>query len=429
MSTHRTVEVFGIHKRVESYVDRTAVDDLFKLALQSEKQIIVYGASKQGKTALVTRYCKEDDHITYQLTPDTDLIDIYQHIIRSAGIGLRTEYTQGQGQKASLTVRAKIIASFAIFGKGEAETNVGGEQTRTKEEKFKEVPFNIGQPQDIAELLEKARFKKPVILENFHYLPESVQKRFSFDLRAFQELGVRFIILGVWRERNRLLQFNGDLLDRVQEIPVEPWEDEDFIRIVKKGEELLNIKLSEVLLRKCIQLSFSSVGVFQDMIKGVCLAADVSQTGKENILIDNVKALDKIVYEKTNSYGDRHKRSFESIASATRKTNVNRLYYHIVDIVLEGGFPAIEHGLHLNTIYEKLHKRSRGNGIKTREVKKALASLNKIQSDRDIMPPILCFDENSQLLTISDSTLYFYLKNAKLDTFREQLYQSCGNRI
>jgi DNA helicase TIP49 (TBP-interacting protein) len=100
------------------------------------------------------------------------------------------------------------------------------------------------------------------MLENFHYLPESVQKRFAFDLRAFQELGVRFI-LGVWRERNRLLQFNGDLLDRVQEIPVEPWEDEDFVRIVRKGEELLNIKLSEGLLEKCIQLSFQVSGFFK----------------------------------------------------------------------------------------------------------------------------------------------------------------------
>lgn len=165
------------------------------------------------------------------------------------------------------------------------------------------------------------------------------------------------------------------------------------------------------------------------MIQGACLAAEVSQTGKENILIDNVNVIDVIVSDKTNSYGDRHKRSFEAIASATKKTNVNRLYYHIVDIVLEGGFSAIDHGLHLNTIHESLQQRSRGNGIKTREVKKSLASLNKIQSDRDIMPPILCFDENSQLLTISDSTLYFFLKNAKLDTFREQLSQSCGNRI
>jgi hypothetical protein len=26
----------------------------------------------------------------------------------------------------------------------------------------------------------------------------------------------------VWREKNRVVQFNGDLLDRLEEIPVEP---------------------------------------------------------------------------------------------------------------------------------------------------------------------------------------------------------------
>jgi hypothetical protein len=47
-------------------------------------------------------------------------------------------------------------------------------------------------------------------------------------LTPFQELGVRFVILGVWREKNRLSQFNGDLLDRVHEVPVEPWLESDF---------------------------------------------------------------------------------------------------------------------------------------------------------------------------------------------------------
>ncbi|WP_454258266.1 hypothetical protein [Pseudoxanthomonas mexicana] len=52
-------------------------------------------------------------------------------------------------------------------------------------------------------------------MENFHYLTDEVQQQFAFDLRAFQELGVRFVILGVWREQNRLAQFNGDLLGKV----------------------------------------------------------------------------------------------------------------------------------------------------------------------------------------------------------------------
>ena len=49
-------------------------------------------------------------------------------------------------------------------------------------------------------------------LIDFYYLNDDIQKQFAFDLRAFQELGVRFVILGVWREKNRMAQFNGDFL-------------------------------------------------------------------------------------------------------------------------------------------------------------------------------------------------------------------------
>ena len=92
--------------------------------------------------------------------------------------------------------------------------------------------------------------RKVVILENFHYLDDEKQKQLSFDLRTFQELGIRFVILGVWREKNRLAQFNGDLLDRMTEVPVEPWSKDDFRRVVTKGSKELNIKIDDALAEK-----------------------------------------------------------------------------------------------------------------------------------------------------------------------------------
>lgn len=49
-------EVFGVsNEDVLSYVERQHVDDKFSSALEAGHQIIVYGASKQGKTALVKK--------------------------------------------------------------------------------------------------------------------------------------------------------------------------------------------------------------------------------------------------------------------------------------------------------------------------------------------------------------------------------------
>lgn len=427
--TTKTSDVFGIHKKVLSYIERDNVDTLFKIALQTEKQILVYGASKQGKTALVSKYCGYDENIIYQLTPETELIDIYQHALREAGVKIRTEYTQGEGSSSSLKLRAKIIASFAIFGSGELSTETAGSSNKSSSEKFEEIPFNINQPQDIAKLLTKASNRKIIILENFHYLTYENQKRFAFDLRAFQELGVRFIILGVWRERNRMLQFNGDLLDRVQEIPVEPWEIDDFRRIVNRGQNLLNIIISDEIFEKCCKLSFSSVGVFQDLIQGICLASGIYQKQDATSIIDSEKTLTPIIREKTESYGDRHKRSLEAIASSVKTTGMEKLYYHIVDVILEGGYDGIQDGITLDTMYKKLISRSKNPSFKSKMVKNAMTSLHKLQSDRGIMPPILYFDENSEVLNISDSTLYFFLKNSELGTFREKLKNLCGNRI
>ena len=98
--------------------------------------------------------------------------------------------------------------------------------------------MDIDSAQDVAEILKKYFPEKIVILENFHYLEEKEQKLFAFDLRTFQDIDVRVIILGIWRERNRLTQYNGDLQDRIIELPVEPWTGEHLQEIIKLGEKI-----------------------------------------------------------------------------------------------------------------------------------------------------------------------------------------------
>lgn len=427
---NKTTEVFGLGSNIKSYLERDNVDKLFKIALKTDKQILVYGASKQGKTALVNKHCPPEQTIIYQLTPETQLTDIYQHILRKSGVAVRTEYTEGEGNSATLTARAKIVATFAVLFKGEAGVEAASKTDSTLTEKYQEIPFNINQPQQIAELLKRVDNKKTIVLENFHYLSLDTQRAFAFDLRAFQELGVKFIILGVWRERNRMLQFNGDLLDRVKEIPVEPWREDDFRKIIAKGEALLNIKFSDEIASSCCELSFSSVGVFQDLLQGACLASDIDQEQETLLNIDDSSNLNIIITEKSESYGDRHKRSFESIASCTKNSGgMERYYYTIVDIILEGGFAGIENGTTHEAIYEKIVKRSKGKTPGKVMIKNALTQLHKIQSEKSITPPILYFDDNTETLSISDSTLYFFLKNSNLGEFRKRLRDLYGNTI
>jgi hypothetical protein len=351
-------EVYGVTSRqVLSYVERNDVDDSFKEALESGKQIIVYGSSKQGKTAVVSKYLPYDDHILVSLTPRTRLVDIYQAVLNKAGVRMSVSTTERTSTESTGSITAKFKASIPFLGGGEAGAQAERKAGAGQEQKFEEVPINLELPQSVSELLARVGCRRWVILENFHYLPDEVQRQFAFDLRAFQELGVRFVILGVWREKNRMAQFNGDLLDRTIEVPVEPWIAEDFRRVVYKGAGVLNVSFDEALIEEAIDASFSSIGVFQELIKIICGRAGVLQTREKMVHLADQELLAQAIRVKTNDYAARHQRALEAIAaghaSGGAKGDLPPLYlpYYLVRTILEHGFDGISHGARRSAIH------------------------------------------------------------------------------
>ena len=172
--------------------------------MKSDKQVIVYGSSKQGKTALVSKYLPYEKNFLVSLTPKTTVLDIYQTILSNAGIRIKSGVTERQATETNIGFSAKVKAMVPIFGSGEAGTRGGMKAGSGSDQQYEEIPINLELPQHVAELLKRVGSKKWIILENFHYLNDDIQKQFAFDLRAFQELGVRFVVLGVWREKNRI---------------------------------------------------------------------------------------------------------------------------------------------------------------------------------------------------------------------------------
>jgi hypothetical protein len=429
ISMPKLEEVFGVSaKPIRSYVERNEVDTRFREALESDKQIIVYGSSKQGKTALVSKYLPYEKNLLVSLTPKTTVVDIYHTVLAAEGIRLATETTEKRTTDTSLGFSAKVKAMIPIFGSGEAgtqgEVNAGSE----KERKFEEVPINLELPQHVAELLKRVGSKKWIILENFHYLNDEIQKQFAFDLRAFQELGVRFVVLGVWREKNRMAQFNGDLLDRVVEVPVEPWIEVDFKRVAAKGGEVLAVEFSDEVLTAAIRASFSSIGVFQELLKGICIEAGILETQPAIVRIADLEPLNRTIPGKARDYSARHQRALEAIAaghtSGGAKGNLPPLYlpYYLVRVVLEGGFEGIANGMRRSDIHDRIRAiHHRGNDVRASDMSNLLSGLANLQAVKSISPPIIDYDSQNRLLQVVDSTFYFFIKNSNAAEILESI--------
>src|SRR6202022_1571728 len=98
---------------------------------------------------------------------------------------------------------------------------------------------------DVVGALKAAEFAKFIIVEDFHYLAEEVQRSMAVDLKVFHENSrLVFIIVGVWLESVRLTVFNGDLSGRISTINLDAWKTEELLEVAKRGQPLLNIIIS-----------------------------------------------------------------------------------------------------------------------------------------------------------------------------------------
>jgi hypothetical protein len=404
----KTQNVFGVSSGViESYIEREEVDGFFRIALESKKQIIVYGSSKQGKTALLNKQLKPESQLVYQCAPDTEKKDVYASILRNSGVQIMTESTEQITDSGTICSKLSTKVKIPIFADlgGGVEATKGGEKTKTQE--YRTIEYNLNLAADIAELLKEIKFSKYIVLENFHYLSQDVQEKLAYDLRIFQELGIRFVILGIWRERNRLIQFNGDLQDRVVEVAVEPWENHDFHRVIEKGSILLNVDFSEVET-KIIDSSFDSIG---------------ESSPKKVKILD--RHLEEAIRKKLDDYSSRHLRALESFAESSRRTSERIplfIPFYFLVVLLNSDLDKIMDGFKRSAIQQEIIRiHHRPEDVRPSDMSNFLNTITKYQIRKQINPPLFDFDVSISTVKIIDSTLYFFLRNSNPKEILEKI--------
>lgn len=431
MNIHKTADVFGVRsKLISSYIERPAVDSAFVEALTDGNEVIVYGSSKQGKTSLILKNLSQEQYVKVECSPQTETIDIYKSILRQ----LKISYIESEQRETSSIDAVSGKAGMKVKIPAVAEIGLGGENSKSQSnlhrEQLKHIEYNLALAQDVSEILLERGISKYLILENFHYLPLEAQEALAYDLRVFQDHGIIFIILGIWREANRLVQFNGDLLDRITEIPVEPWSKPDFIKVMRKGSELLNIDFSAVEER-IISSSFDSIGVVQELCKQCCIAAGVAETSAAPVKITD-EHLKQAIEQKANEYGVRHIRNFESFVDITRKTSNQSgklslaFPYYFIRLLLETDFENIEAGLLRSRLLEDIRRmHHRPDDVRSGDLGAFLHNITQHQANKKIQPPFVDYDRGGKIMKIIDSSLYFFLRHCN----RQQILEDLPNPL
>jgi hypothetical protein len=222
--------------------------------------------------------------------------------------------------------------------------------------------------------------------------------------------------LGIWREENRLAQYNGDLQDRMIEIPVEPWSDSSLKEVIDSGSKFLNVDMCQVE-KQIITSSFDSVGVLQELCKEACLSAGIQETTSSLEQI-NQPDFNKAIAKKLKDYSGRHIRSLESLSTVTRTTTHEGdvalfIPFYFVKMLLEIDFDDIISGITRDVLHKNINSlHHRETGVRPGDISNFLHTIILLQIRKKIMPPLFDYDRSIKKLRIIDSTFYFFLRHA-----------------
>ncbi len=123
-------------------------------------------------------------------------------------------------------------------------------------------------------------------------MSEQEKINLAFDLKAFWDSQVFFIIIGIWADQNLLTYYNGDLSGRVEEIDIR-WSLEELEQVLQKGSMVLNISFDPEIKTEIIDDANQNIGLLQRIAEKYCYESEIYENSCSIQVLSNREALVK----------------------------------------------------------------------------------------------------------------------------------------
>lgn len=417
-------EVFGVSRDLPvNYVVREGVDGEFVNNLARDKHIVVFGSSKQGKTSLRKHSLDDDDYVVVTCSNKwTSLALLHTAILKA--VGYVVEQSTAKTAEGTNKVVAKLEGQGGVpfLAKAKAAGEAGHDSKSGQTVTTAPLELDPGDVNDIIAALKSIDFQKFIVLEDFHYLPEETQQDFSVALKAFHEgSDLTFIVVGVWLDENRLLQYNGDLTERVVGVNADAWSPEQLGAVISKGEELLNIEFDSGFRAGLISGCFESVSVVQMACHMVCEAEGVTSTRRDKTVVGSGARAQDVIHQVVDKNSARYTSFLLNFATGFQETTYE-MYRWLLLPVLSASPEELEEGIRYATVKNVINEHHTMGVLNPGNITQALKSTASLQVKRKITPIVLDYDQTSQRLHTVDRGFLIWLGHQD----REELLTEAG---
>ena len=378
------------------------------------KLIVLTGATKSGKTVLVNRVYPRLSNIWI----DGGTVDKEQSFWNSAidQLNAFTDCIKSDVTTDHQTVEFGMEGKAGIGvlkGQASGKLSLGGE-TQTNMQQGRHISPKV------AAINGLQSSNMALIVDDFHYIDKDVQKSLVRALKSPIMHGVPVIFIAIPNRKYDAVNVEREMTGRIENISMPVWGKRELREIAEKGFRALNISVSDSAIEYMAKAAYGSPFLMQEFCKSLCIKNGIVETLEESTTIK----LDKDEVERifVNIAEHSGRPVFERLKKGPRARTdrkprhlKNGVVTDIYGLVMEG-FKELKPGVE-TVNYEQLRNQikeiSQDNLPQKNEISRVLDQIAKISYSDATSTPVIDWQKNENIITITDPFFAFFLKWSK----------------
>ena len=246
-----------------TYIDRSMDEDsTYEEELENALEdtgtlVVITGASKSGKTVLCHKVVERERYISLSGSQIQSQSDFWEQIAEQLDMPAELQITESTQNNISVKASGKGKVNMVVAG-GEASGEIGGAYTTGDSIQRKLPRSNAAVMKFIIEQ------DKVIVIDDFHYIEQSIQKYIARTIKAELFNGLKAIILTLPHRSDDAIRLNPDLIGRTAFIDISAWTISELKEIAQKGFTLLKISANDEQINTLAQESIASPQLMQE---------------------------------------------------------------------------------------------------------------------------------------------------------------------
>lgn len=411
MTTHiiKSSEVFvpgGIPTYTYNPRKSKNIEDKLEDSATSFKLIVVTGPTKSGKTVLVNKIFPRGEALWIDGGSITSEDNFWEQVVSE--LGGYTEEQLEQGRELQCTLDGQFGANVAI-----AKAELTGAVSRTDKSTVIKTSHMTNKSKAITLLQNE---KVPVVIDDFHYIEKSIQKKIVRALKAPIMYGVPVICIAIPNRKFDVIDVERELTRRMESIELPNWDVSELETIASDGFATLNCSIPEESIHQLATDAFGSPFLMQEFCHAVCRKLNISEQSKTPqvyICPFNFSEIYKgIAINSGRSMFDKLKRGPRTRTDRKQRHLKNGSSMDIYGLVMEAlknMKPGVE-TISYDTLRASIREIIDEDLPQRHEISRVLEQIADISYTDSSSTPVIDWQKDDDILTITDPFFAFFLK-------------------